>query len=95
MALRPYQYRIIYRLIPLGYYLLRFYLSLLRIKVIGEEIALGCLTDYGGLIAAVWHQRLLLAVAYVNKFRHFQPVIMISQSKDGELAARLATLRKH
>ena len=63
---------------------------MLRIKVIGEEIALGCLTDYGGLIAAVWHQRLLLALAYVNKFRHFQPVIMISQSKDGELAARLA-----
>jgi lysophospholipid acyltransferase (LPLAT)-like uncharacterized protein len=90
LALRPYQYYIIYRLIPLGYYLLRFYLSLLRIKVVGEEIALGCLTDYGGLIAAVWHQRLLLALAYVNKFRHFQPIIMISQSKDGELAARFA-----
>lgn len=89
MALRPYQYHIIYRLIPLGYYFLRFYFSLLRIKVTGEEIALGCLTDYDGLIAAVWHQRLLPALAYVNKFRHLQPVTMISQSKDGELAARL------
>jgi lysophospholipid acyltransferase (LPLAT)-like uncharacterized protein len=90
LALRPYQYHLINRLIPLGYYLLRFYLSFLRIKVIGEEIAIGCLTDYGGLIVAIWHQRLLLAVAYVNKFRHIQPVIMISQSKDGELAARFA-----
>jgi lysophospholipid acyltransferase (LPLAT)-like uncharacterized protein len=79
-----------YRLIPLGYYLLRFYLSLLRIRVIGEEIALGCLTDYGRLIVAVWHQRFLSALAYVTKFRRFEPVIMISQSRDGELAARLA-----
>ena len=90
MALRPYQYHLIYRLIPLFYYLLRFYLSLLRIRVVGEEIALGCLTDYGRLIVAVWHQRFLSALAYVTKFRRFEPIIMISQSRDGELAARLA-----
>jgi hypothetical protein len=69
---------------------LRFYLSLLRVKVVGEEIALGCLADYGRVIVAVWHQRFLPALAYVTKFRNFQPIVMISQSKDGELAARLA-----
>ncbi|MBT8328937.1 MAG: lysophospholipid acyltransferase family protein [Desulfofustis sp.] len=90
MALRSYQYHLIYRLIPVGYYLLRFYLSLLRIRVVGEEIAVGCLTDYGRLIVAIWHQRFLPALAYVTKFRHFEPVIMISQSRDGELAARFA-----
>ena len=90
LALRPYHYLLIYGLIPLGYYLLRGYLFLLRIRVFGEEIALGCLGDYGRLIVAVWHQRLLAAVAYVLKFRNFDPVIMISQSKDGELATRLA-----
>ena len=90
MALRPYHYLLIYGLIPLGYYLLRGYLFLLRIRVVGEEIALGCLSDYGRLVIAVWHQRLLAAVAYVLKFRHFDPIIMISQSKDGELATRLA-----
>jgi lysophospholipid acyltransferase (LPLAT)-like uncharacterized protein len=42
------------------------------------------------LVVAVWHQRLLTAVTYVMKFRNFEPVIMISQSKDGELATRLA-----
>ena len=90
MALRPYQYHLIYRLIPLGYYLLRVYLSLLKIRVVGEEIALGCMTDYGQLIIAIWHQRFLPALAYVTRFRHFEPVIMISQSRDGELAARFA-----
>jgi len=75
---------------PVCYHLLRFYLSLLRVRVVGEEIALGCLADYGRVIVAVWHQRFLPALAYVTKFRNFAPIIMISQSRDGELAARLA-----
>jgi lysophospholipid acyltransferase (LPLAT)-like uncharacterized protein len=86
----PSYYVLLNWLIPLCYYLLRFYLSLLRIRVVGEEIALGCLTDYGRVIVAVWHQRFLPALAYVTKFRHFEPIVMISQSRDGELAARLA-----
>ena len=89
MGLRQFHYQLLYRLIPLFYYFLRCYLYLLRIRVVGEEIALGCLADYGRLIVAVWHQRLLPALAYVMKFRHFEPIIMISQSRDGELTARL------
>ena len=58
--------------------------------MVGEEIALGCLTDYGRVIVAVWHQRLLPGLAYVTKFRNFEPIIMVSQSRDGELAARFA-----
>jgi len=84
------RYLLIYRLMPVCYHLLRFYLSLLRVRVVGEEIALGCLADYGRVIVAVWHQRFLPALAYVTKFRNFAPIIMISQSRDGELAARLA-----
>ena len=84
------RYLLIHRLMPLCYYLLRFYLSLLRVKVVGEEIALGCLADYGRVIVAVWHQRFLPALAYVTKFRNFEPIVMISQSKDGELAAKIA-----
>ncbi|MBN1106925.1 MAG: lysophospholipid acyltransferase family protein [Deltaproteobacteria bacterium] len=90
MAIRPFYYGLLYRLVPLCHYLLRFYLSLLRVRVVGEEIALGCLADYGRVIVAVWHQRFLPAVAYVVKFRHLEPLIMISQSRDGELAARFA-----
>jgi hypothetical protein len=75
---------------PLIYYLLRFYLLHLKVRVLGEEIALGCLADYGQVIVAVWHQRFLPALAYVTKFRNFEPLIMISQSRDGEVAARLA-----
>jgi lysophospholipid acyltransferase (LPLAT)-like uncharacterized protein len=90
MALQPRQYLLIYGIIPLGYFLLRCYLFLLRIRFSGEEIALGCLSEHGRLIVAVWHQRLLTAVGYVAKFRKFRPLIMISQSKDGEWASRVA-----
>jgi len=90
LGLRLSLYFFIYRLIPLGYYVLRFYLSLLRVRVTGEEIALGCFTEYGRLIIAVWHQRFLPALAYVTKFKNFKPIVMVSQSRDGELVARIA-----
>jgi lysophospholipid acyltransferase (LPLAT)-like uncharacterized protein len=79
-----------YRLIPLCYYLLRLYLSFLRIRVVGEDAAHKHFTKYGRVIAAVWHQRFLPALAYVTKFRGFKPIVMISQSSDGELIASLA-----
>lgn len=72
------------------YWLLRTYLYFLNIRVVGEEIALGCLADHRRLVVAVWHQRFLPALAYVTKFRYFKPVVMISQSRDGELAAKIA-----
>ncbi len=84
------RYLLLYRLMPVCYYLLRFYLFLLRVRVVGEEILLGGLADYGRVIVAVWHQRFLPALAYVTKFRNLEPIVMISQSRDGELAARLA-----
>ena len=90
MGIWQYRYYFLYRLLPLFYYLLRFYLFLVRVRVIGEEIALGCLTDYGKIIVAVWHQRFLLALTYVTKFKDFKPIVMASQSRDGELTAWLA-----
>ena len=79
-----------YRLVPLCYYLLRLYLSFLRVRVVGEEAALKHFVTHGRMIAAVWHQRFLPALAYVTRFRNFRPIVMISQSSDGELIASLA-----
>jgi len=90
LGIRLSYYPLLYRFVPLCYYLIRCYLSLMRVRVVGEEIALGCLADYGRMIVAVCHQRFLPALAYVTKFRNLEPMIMISQSRDGELAARLA-----
>ena len=90
MATNLSHYLLKYRLTPFCYYLLRLYLSLISVRVIGEESALHYLAQYGRVIAAVWHQRFLPALAYVTKFRGFRPIVMISQSRDGELIARIA-----
>jgi lysophospholipid acyltransferase (LPLAT)-like uncharacterized protein len=70
---------------------LRLYLSFLRVRVVGEEAAHKQFSTYGRVIAAVFHQRFLPALAYVTKFRNFKPIVMISQSSDGELIASLAS----
>jgi len=80
-----------YHMVPLCYYLLRLYLSFLRVRVVGEEAAHKQFSKYGRMIAAVFHQRFLPALAYVTKFRNFKPIVMISQSSDGELIASLAS----
>lgn len=83
-------YLLKYRLAPLCYYLLRVYLSLIRVKVVGEEAALASLSQHGRVVAAIWHQRFLPALAYVTRFRKFKPIVMISRSSDGELIAGVA-----
>jgi lysophospholipid acyltransferase (LPLAT)-like uncharacterized protein len=60
------------------------------VRVVGEEAAHKQFSKYGRVIAAVFHQRFLPALAYVTKFRGFKPIVMISQSSDGELIASLA-----
>jgi hypothetical protein len=79
-----------YGLLPCAYYLLRLYLSLLRVNVVGEEAGMRHLAEHGRLIAALWHQRFLPALAYVTKFRKFKLCVMISQSRDGDLIAPIA-----
>jgi lysophospholipid acyltransferase (LPLAT)-like uncharacterized protein len=79
-----------YAFIPLAYQVLRLYLSLLRVKVIGEEDALEHVKNDGRVIAALWHQRFLPTLAYVTKFRKFNPCVMISRSEDGDLIAPIA-----
>jgi lysophospholipid acyltransferase (LPLAT)-like uncharacterized protein len=62
----------------------------LRLKVISEESAYSHLKKHGRVIVPLWHQRLLPALAYATKFREFHPIVMISQSRDGELIANIA-----
>ena len=90
MGLRLSHYLVKYRLISLCYYLLRLYLSLLRVRVIGEDEARRSLGEKGRVIAAIWHQRFLPALAYVTRFRTFKPIVMISKSRDGEMVAGIA-----
>lgn len=76
--------------VPCSYYFLRFYLSLLRLNVTGEEQTIRHVIEHGRVIAALWHQRFLPALAHVAKFRKLKAYVMISKSRDGDLIAPIA-----
>jgi lysophospholipid acyltransferase (LPLAT)-like uncharacterized protein len=90
LALHLSQNVIRWRLVPVCYFFLRTYLPLLRIRVIGEETVYDQIKEHGRVIVPIWHQRLLPALAYTRRFREFRPIVMISQSRDGEFIADIA-----
>ena len=78
-----------YGLIPVAYGILRLYFSTVRVKAFGEEKIRVHLNGGGKAIAAIWHQRILVVLSYARRFGVFEPAVMISQSRDGDLAADL------
>jgi len=74
-------------LAPLAYFLLRLYLSLIRVQTLHEDALLQFLEIGSKAVAAVWHQRFLGALGYVTKFRYLSLSIMISMSRDGDWIA--------
>jgi lysophospholipid acyltransferase (LPLAT)-like uncharacterized protein len=81
-----------YGLIPFAYYLVRAYLSLIRIKAVNEEMTLQYLKSGQKMIVAIWHQRIIPVVDYARKFSVYAPSAMISQSRDGDIIAGVASL---
>ena len=67
--------------------LFRGYGRTLRFEVEGEERIRRWLGEGRRIVLASWHQRILAGVWY---FRHYTPVIMISQSRDGERIRQVA-----
>jgi len=74
-------------LIPIAYWILRFYLMTVRIRFFHEEEILDYLRRGGKGIVALWHQRIFLVLRYARRFGDFTPSVMISQSRDGDLIA--------
>jgi lysophospholipid acyltransferase (LPLAT)-like uncharacterized protein len=84
------RFAIKFGLIPLAHYLIRFYLSLMRITVADkkdEENVINHLESGHKMIAAIWHQRIFIVMGYARKFSKYSPSVMISQSRDGEMIA--------
>jgi lysophospholipid acyltransferase (LPLAT)-like uncharacterized protein len=76
--------------VPTAYGVIRFYLSLVRIRVDQEHLFFNHLQQGGKAIVAFWHQRFFGAIGYAKKFRALAPSAIISKSRDGELIARVA-----
>lgn len=74
-------------LLPFAHYLIRAYFSLIKIRAVNDEIVLTRLKNGEKIIAAIWHQRILVCMGYARRFGVYRPSVMISQSRDGEMIA--------
>jgi lysophospholipid acyltransferase (LPLAT)-like uncharacterized protein len=63
----------------------RGFLSTCSLRVHGREVKKKYFDGTDGYIGVIWHQTFLMALDY---FRRRKIVVMVSQSKDGELVAR-------
>ncbi|MFA4915995.1 MAG: lysophospholipid acyltransferase family protein [Syntrophales bacterium] len=76
-------------LIPAAYYLIRLYFLLVRVRIINESYLLEHLEGGKRAIIALWHQRIFLSMSYAKRLGAFSPAVMISESRDGEIIARI------
>jgi lysophospholipid acyltransferase (LPLAT)-like uncharacterized protein len=77
-------------ILPLAYQIIRMYLSLMKVTIVDEMNEKGVINrlEQGQkMIAAIWHQRIFLAMVYARKVSRFSPSVMISQSRDGDMIA--------
>jgi len=88
------QMAIRYGLLPAGYDLIRLYMFSIRRQVIGEDRLMSHLQKGGKAIIAVWHSRVFAAAGYAERLRPYAPSVMISRSRDGEIASQLTSRLK-
>ncbi len=86
----PWGWRLLTGLLQLvGSFLLRRLVGTCRVSVFNREIGFRLLSRIAEqpIVGAVWHQTMIPAVAYFGPLPLY---IMVSRSKDGEIAARIA-----
>jgi lysophospholipid acyltransferase (LPLAT)-like uncharacterized protein len=86
------RFAIKYGMIPAIYAIIRLYFCLIRIRSFNEDKIIGHLHRGGKAIAAFWHQRIPLVLTYARRFGEFAPLVMISQSRDGDIIAEVCRL---
>lgn len=72
------------------YHLIRLYSLTFRLTVVNEASWMAHLDDGGRILLCTWHQQFFSAIRHFQRYREFEPGIMISQSKDGEIIAGVA-----
>jgi lysophospholipid acyltransferase (LPLAT)-like uncharacterized protein len=72
------------------YHLIRIYSWTFRFHVENEKIWLDYLQNGGKVLLCCWHQQFFSAIRHYKTYAAYQPALMISQSKDGNIIARIA-----
>ncbi len=72
------------------YFFIKIYSMTLRLRIVNEENWKNRLGMGRPVLLCAWHQQFFSAIHHFRTYSKFNPGIMISQSKDGELIAGVA-----
>jgi lysophospholipid acyltransferase (LPLAT)-like uncharacterized protein len=73
-----------------AYYLIRVYSLTFRLKVVNEKKWQALLKLDKPILLCTWHQQFFSAIRHFKTYSKFNPGIMISQSRDGDLISGVA-----
>ncbi len=73
-----------------AFVVVRFYTLLLRIKIKNEENWIKYMQDGNPVLLCVFHQQFFPLIRHFKEYEKFNPCIMISGSKDGDIVAPIA-----
>lgn len=74
------------------YRLVRAYAATYRLTVAGETEWMAHLRGGGRVLLCAWHQQFFAAIRHFRNYRSYNPALMISRSRDGEIIAGVAAL---
>lgn len=90
ILLKDYRYLLASKASSSLYYLIRTYCSTFRLKVENEKPWLEYLKKGGRVILCCWHQQFFPTINHFKAYAAYHPALMISQSNDGDITARIA-----
>ncbi len=73
-----------------AYYLIRIYSLTFRLTVVNEEKWQALLKSDKTILLCTWHQQFFSAIRHLKTYSKFNPGLMISQSRDGDLISGVA-----
>ncbi len=88
--LKKYRYLLTGNIQSTLYHLVRAYSWTFRLRVENEKPWLQYLQNGGRVLLCGWHQMFFAAIRHFKTYANYKPVLMISQSKDGDIVAGIA-----
>jgi lysophospholipid acyltransferase (LPLAT)-like uncharacterized protein len=87
---KKYRYALSGHIQTLLCWMVRLYSWTFRLRVENEASWMNHLRGGGKILLCVWHQQFFAAIRHFKSYAAFQPSLMISQSQDGDIIARIA-----
>jgi hypothetical protein len=90
LMLKKYRYMMMRKIPTVLYYVVRAYSWTFRLRIENEKAWIEYLQNGGRVLLCCWHQQFFSAIRHFKTYAPFHPGLMISQSNDGEIIARIA-----